>query len=145
MRADDLRQAVFGAFDGLASAIGMIAAVALTGHDSTLIVAAVALAVGSAVSMAAGEWLSDADASTRRALVMGAATLAGSILPAMPFALGNGAAAVGGCGALTVAAGCAIAEVRPGARWRSYRLTFGVLAVACGAAIAASALAGGTQ
>lgn len=143
MSRDDVKQAVFGGFDGLASAIGMIAAVALTGAYSTLLVAAVALAAGAAVSMAAGEWLSDADGSVHRALVMGGATLIGSVSPAIPFAFGHGIFAAAGCALVTVALGGAIAEIRPGGRGRSWALTFGVLAAACGAAVAASFLAGG--
>lgn len=143
MSTDDAKQAIFGSFDGLASAIGMIASVALTGAYRTLLVAAVALAVGAAVSMAAGEWLSDPDASKHRALVMGGATLAGSILPALPFAFGHDTLAVGACVGLTVLAGAGIAEARPGGRVESYLKTFGVLAAACGAAVAAGLIAGG--
>jgi len=139
---DDARQAIFGSFDGLASAIGMVAAVAITGQIHTLVLAAVALAVGAAVSMAAGEWLSDPDASLHRAGVMGLATLIGSALPALPFIVLANTTAVLGCALVTVGCGALIAELRPGARGRSYGLTFGVLGVASVAAVGASLVAG---
>lgn len=142
MTRDDARQAVFGSFDGLSSAIGMIAALALRGETHTLLVAAVALAVAAAVSMAAGQWLSDPESSVRRATVMGVATLAGSALPAAPFAVVSGVPADVACLLVTVGCAAAIAELRPGARPQSYALTFGVLVVACGLAVGASLLAG---
>lgn len=139
---DDARQAIFGSFDGLSSAIGMIAALAIGGQTRSLLLAAVALAIAAAVSMAAGEWLADPDSSVRRAAVMGVATLTGSAAPAIPFAVAHGTPAGVGCGVVTVACAAGIAELRPGSRARSYALTFGVLAVACGLAVGASLLAG---
>lgn len=141
MSRDDARQAVFGGFDGLASAVGLVAALAAHGGGQ-VIRAAIALAAGAAVSMAAGEWLADPQRQTRRALVMGGSTLAGSIAPAIPFLLAAGNVADVGCAAVTAGCGVAIAELRPGGRAASYAATFGVLAVACAAAVAASLAAG---
>jgi VIT1/CCC1 family predicted Fe2+/Mn2+ transporter len=138
---DDLKQAVFGGMDGLSSAIGMIAALALSGSGAVL-VAAVALAVGSAVSMAAGEWLSDPEQSSHRALVMGVATLAGALLPAVPFAVLSGGPADAACLLVTMGLAGLVAELRPEDRLQSYARTLGVLILTCSAAVGASVLAG---
>ena len=142
MTADDRAQVVFGSFDGLVSALGMVLALALT-HSPALVTAAVALAVASAASMGAGEWLADTGGSLRRASVMAAATLAGSITPALPFIVGGGPAAFVACGLLTGAWVVVIAEVRPGAPLPSYAKTAGVLVAATALGLGASILAGG--
>jgi VIT1/CCC1 family predicted Fe2+/Mn2+ transporter len=139
---EDGSTVVFGLFDGTTSALGVIVATAATGNAKAVIVASVALAVGAAVSMAAGQWLSDTKRSLRRALVMGLATLLGSILPAVPFFAVSGFLAWVCCGVVTVALASLIAEVRPGAPLPSYAITFTVLTVAAGLAIAASLAAG---
>lgn len=144
MTSDDAKQSIFGLFDGLASAIGMIAALAIAGNTHSLLVAALALAAGAAVSMGCGEWLSDPEAKPHRAVVMGAATLVGSSAPAVPFAfLPAGIMASAGCALVTIGCGAGIAEIRPGARGRSYALTFTVLVLSCVAGVAASLLATG--
>ena len=142
MGPDDRRQAVFGGFDGLTSALGLIVATALTVGVHALAVAAVALAVGAAVSMGAGEWLSDPDASRRRAVVMGVATLVASALPAVPFFVLSGLAAFVGCALITTALVVVIAEVRPGGRARSYALTAGILVLAAALAVGSGLIAG---
>lgn len=142
MTAADREQAIFGGGDGLSSAIGLIAALAISGA-ATLLTAAIALAVGAAVSMGLNEWLADPQSRVHRAAVMGAATLAGSIAPAVPYVALGGLGAAVACAAVTVGCGSVIAELRPGARAPSYCKTFGVLVVACGAAVLASRLAGG--
>ncbi len=142
MRPDDRKQGIFGVFDGLASALGVIVATAATGNAHTVVVAAVALAVGAAVSMAAGEWLSDASGSGHRAAVMGSATLAGSILPAVPFFAMTGAPAFLACGVVTILLAALIAQARPGGALRSYSVTFAVLGVAASLAVATSLAAG---
>ncbi len=142
MSPADREQTIFGGFDGLCSAVGMIAVLAIA-NSPALLRAAIALAAGAAVSMAFGEWLSDPQARVHRALVMGAATLVGSIAPALPYIPLDGTGAAVACAGVTVVCGAAIAELRPGARASSYARTFGVLIVACAAAVAASRLAGG--
>lgn len=141
MTADDRTQAVFGAFDGLASALGMVIALAVAGSTHALVVGAVALAFAAGASMAAGEWLSDHEQSPRRAVVMGLATLVGGLAPAVPFALGSGIVAYVGTVSVAVMGGAIIAELRPGAPLPSYLQTFGVLVGATTLGVAASLLA----
>ncbi len=129
---DDLRQAIFGSFDGLTSALGVITGLIVAGtHISSRILAAcLGLAVAATVGMAAGEFLSDEARSLRRALVMGAATLTGSILPALPFAFGYGARQLIASGTLTVAAALTIGH------YRGYRLTLAILAIVAALTVA---------
>src|ERR1700727_655755 len=127
MTRDDSVEVVFGGFDGLCSALGVIVAVASQGNLRAVAVGSVALAVGSAASMGAGQWLSDRQGNLRKACLMAGATLAGSILPAIPFFALTGPLAWLCCGAVTLGLGAVIAEVRPGGALRSYTLTFTVL------------------
>lgn len=132
---------MFGSFDGLVTAVGLVFAAVITAAD--VFALSLALAVSAGVSMAAGEWLAD-DATdgrnTRRAVVMGASTFVASVLPAVGYAFTNSTAALIVAVVVTIGIGCAIAEIRPGARLPSYVKTFGVLAVACGLACLAALL-----
>lgn len=137
-------QAIFGSFDGLTSALGLIIASAITAGQGAVLVAAIALAVGSGVGMGAGEWLSDESASLPKAFAMALATIIGVLLPALPWIFVHGDLAFVLCGLITIGMGAAIAELRPGSRLWSYEVTFGVLIIASGLAIGASLFAGGT-
>jgi hypothetical protein len=132
MSRDDLRQAIFGGFDGLTSALGVITGLIVAGTDTgpRILAASLGLAVAATVGMGAGEYLSDESRSTRRALVMGGATLAGCMLPALPFALGYGTVQLTASGALTVAAALTIGH------YRGYRLTLAILAVVAAVTVA---------
>jgi hypothetical protein len=133
---DDLKQAIFGSFDGITSALGVVTGLVIAGtHDgSRILAAALGLAVAATVGMGAGEYLSDTNRSLRRAGVMGSATLAGSLAPAVPFVAGYGAAQLIACGLIVAAGGVLIG------RFRGYRLTFAVLVVVCVLTMALSAL-----
>lgn len=79
-------QAVFGAFDGMTSVAGV--AIGLLALPSASVVSAViGLAVASSLGMAGGQYESDDRHSIPAALVMGAATCAGTLLPAAGFFL----------------------------------------------------------
>lgn len=137
---DDVRMGVFGAFDGLTTAVGVVFAAAITNAEVFSI--ALALAVSAGVSMGAGEWLADdaPDDRGRRAIVMGLSTFIASVLPAVGFAFSSGAAPVAVGVLLAIAVGVLIAEVRPGDRKESYVKTFAVLLVACALACGVSLL-----
>jgi len=136
MDADSRTETIFGGFDGTVSAIGVIAPLTLAGQRvaaSAIVVAAVGLAINSGWSMGSGQYISDPRNRIHLALVMGLATLVFSFLPAAPFLLG-GPRILDGIGSLliTLLVGVLIAELRPGARTPSYRLTFSVLLVGIG-------------
>ena len=137
-------EAIFGAADGLTSALGVVAAGLVT-HAAPIatVTAASALAVAAAVSMGGSEWLADTESAGRgrRAFVMGAATLAGSVAPAIGFLFGSVPGLVLGL-VLTVLVGVIVAVVRPGSMMRSLVQTFAVLIGASIAAVAVSVLCG---
>lgn len=132
--------AIFGASDGATSLLGVLAGLYVAGASTaTILSMAGALAVASAVGMAGGERLSGS--SWRSAGVMGAATLAGSVVPALaPALLGRPGYAV--AAAAVGALGVVIAEVRHTqvGRLAAYAQTLGILAVASVLSVA-SALA----
>lgn len=93
IRRDLAKSATFGGFDGTSSLLGVVIYL-LFSHPELIFPAAMSGAASSAVSMGGGEWLSDSDNGFAASLVMGAATFAGAVLPAVPFAFGSGPAAV---------------------------------------------------
>jgi VIT1/CCC1 family predicted Fe2+/Mn2+ transporter len=128
-RSRFLRPAIFGAFDGLTVVLGVL--FSLTGHPSLVLPTAVGVAVAEGVGMAAGEWLSDSDSGFAASLVIGVATIVGSIAPALPYAwLPPGPALIASVTVVAVL-GAVITGMRSRARgWtRAVLETYGVLAV----------------
>jgi len=131
------RPAVMGLSDGLMSMLGVV--LYLPGHQALIFPAALSGGISSALSMAGGEWLSDSDSGLRASLVMGAATGTGAVLPALPYAVATGPAAVASSVIICVAIGVVVASLRPN---RGFGLalaeTFAILAaiflavLACG-------------
>lgn len=77
--------AVFGAFDGLTSSLGVL--LALAGHPHIVLPTAVEVGTAEMVGMAAGQWQSDSKDGPGAAVIIGVATGAGCVLPAVPFAV----------------------------------------------------------
>lgn len=127
MNAKLAKPAVFGAFDGCSSLLGVV--LYLLGHKNLIFPAALSGAISSALSMGAGEWLSDSDSGLGGAGVMAAATFAGAILPAVPFAFSAGATAITACVVIAAGIGVMVAFMR-GSRSRPLALaeTLGLLA-----------------
>ena len=132
MRRDLLQPAILGGFDGTASLLGVIVYLLVT-HPALIFPAALSGAVSSALSMGAGEWLSDSENGFASSLVMGAATLTGALLPAVPFAFGSGPAAIAISAVLCAGIGYTVARLRTN-RGLGLALTetFGLLAVILG-------------
>lgn len=139
------RQAIFGSFDGLTSALGVIAAAYLTGNAHVLVAAACGLAIASAVSMAGGEFLSETSqrkGALNRAGIMACATFIGSFLPAVPFLFLPKPVALAVTGVLVLVAAVVIAQFRVSAHGalRAYLQTFGILVAAASLSIGATLL-----
>lgn len=134
------RPAVFGAFDGAASLIGVVIYLAAT-HPSLIFPAAVSGALTSAVSMGGGEFLSDSDLGLAASLVMALATFTGALAPAIPFAFGHGVLAIAGCAVICAAVILVVARLRPN-RGRGLALaeTAGLFAAAVIVALACARL-----
>ena len=89
-----VRPAVFGAFDGLVTVLGIL--FALSAAPTTLVRSGIGLAAAGAVSMAGGEWLSAAADSPDKfweAAAIGATTGAGTLIPVVPYMVGGGGVA----------------------------------------------------
>ena len=140
-----LAPAIFGGFDGATSVVGVL--LTLTGHPAQILPTALGLAVAGGVGMAAGSWLSaDSEAGLREALVIGAATAAGTLLPALPYLLLAGATAMACSGLLLGLLGAAITAVRARDRSavRAVAETYGVLIAVCAAVTVAAFATGAT-
>jgi VIT1/CCC1 family predicted Fe2+/Mn2+ transporter len=123
-RAPDLREAIFGSFDGMTSTLGVVAGLLATRANASHIVAgAIGIAVAATVGMGAGQYLSDDQRNLRKALVMALATLIGAILPAIPFFVGKSTACVVASIVITVLAAGVIGH------YRGYVVTYAILIV----------------
>lgn len=137
------RPVIFGLADGAMSILGVV--FYASGHSGLVFPVALSGGLTAAVSMAAGQLLSDGgDPDPAAAAAMGAATLAGSVLPAVPYALWRSALAPVASIAVCVVIAAVVGRLREHRRHR-YAETFGVLAVVVGVAAAcALAFPGGT-
>lgn len=142
-------RAIFGAADGSTSAVGVVAGLVVAHAGSTAILgAAVGGAVAAMVGMASGDWLGGA--SRLQAVVIGVATLAGSVLPAVPVVIVPGLLGYLTSGLLMLVLAVAISEARyesdrdesGGSRLRAYTTTLTILLVASGLSIAAALAVG---
>jgi VIT1/CCC1 family predicted Fe2+/Mn2+ transporter len=91
VKAGLARPVIFGLCDGAMSILGVVFYAA--GHTGLVVPLAASGGLTSAVSMAAGEWLSESGNGPAAASAMGLATLAGSVIPAVPYAFLHGVAA----------------------------------------------------
>lgn len=108
----------------------------LSDHPALVLGAAVSGGLTSAVSMAGFDALSDSDRSVRESCTLGLATGVGCALPAVPYAILHGAAAVAASVAVCAALSVLIALIRPGrSRALSLAGVLGVVALAFAAVI----------
>lgn len=123
-QAPDLREAIFGSFDGMTSTLGVIAGLLATHANASHIVAgAIGIAVAATIGMGAGQYLSDDQRNLRKACVMALATVIGSILPAVPFFFGSSTACVLASIVITLVAASVIGH------YRGYLVTYAILIV----------------
>jgi len=120
----DLREAIFGSFDGMTSTLGVVSGLLAT-HASApkLVAAAIGIAVAATVGMGAGQYLSDGARNVRKAVVMAVATLIGSVIPAVPFLFGDSRACIGASIAVTVLGAGFIGH------YRGYLVTYSILVI----------------
>jgi len=120
----DLREAIFGSFDGMTSTLGVVAGLLATHAAAPKIVAAaIGIAVAATVGMGAGQYLSDGARNLRSAIVMAVATLVGSVIPAVPFLFGDSRACVATSIAVTALGAAFIGH------YRGYLVTYTILIV----------------
>jgi hypothetical protein len=106
------RPAVFGAADGLTCFLGVM--LGLFSHPGLIFPVAIGVGAAETVGMAAGEWLSDSRNGLLPSAVIGAATGAGAVIPALPYAIMPGWYARGWSIGLIIAITAVIA-------WKRYR------------------------
>ena len=116
---------IFGAADGVVASIALI--LATMTHGRRVVVAAViGLFIAEGLGMAASQFLSDPERNLRQAMLMGASTSVTIIMPAVPWIISAGSAAVvASCLIALVFAGL-ISRARPGG-WSTWLQTYGVL------------------
>lgn len=125
-RAALLAASIFGLCDGMMSILGVV--LDLRTHPELIPWAATVGAVSAGLSMAVGQFLSDNEDGAAASLMLGAATAAGSILPALPYLLLRGAAAIGATGAICLALALVVARLRANGSARRALLALGLLA-----------------
>lgn len=130
-------QIVFGLSDGAMSILGVVFYAA--GHQGMVVPIALSGGLCAAVSMAAGQWLSESDTGPAAAAAMGLATLAGSILPALPYAFLTGRPAPVASFALLAVVALVVGRLRRLRRHR-YAESFAVLAVVVAVAVVCALL-----
>jgi len=120
----DRKEAIFGSFDGMTSTLGVVAGL-LAAHatPTKILAAAIGIAVAATTGMSAGQYLSDGKRNLRKAMVMGVATLIGSVLPALPFIFGASLPCVLSSVAITIVAAGVIGF------YRGYVVTYSILLV----------------
>jgi VIT1/CCC1 family predicted Fe2+/Mn2+ transporter len=104
------RPAIFGLADGCMSLLGVILYLH-AGLASVVFLSALMGGISSAISMAGSEFMSD-DGKVMPSVVMGVATGAGGILPAIPYALTSGRLALVLCSAIVLLIGALVAILR---------------------------------
>lgn len=133
-RRELARPVIFGLGDGMVSLLGTVWY--LSGHPSLVLPAAISGGVTSAVSMAGFDALSDSTRSVAESCALGLATGLGCALPALPYGLFRGAAAVASSVVICVALAVVIALIRPNrSRALSLAEVLAVVALAFGAVI----------
>lgn len=129
------RPVIFGVGDGMVSLLGTVWY--LSGHPALVLPAAISGGVTSAVSMAGFDSLSDSTRSVAASCALGAATGLGCVLPAVPYGILRGTAAVAASAAVCAALAVVIALIRPArSRLLSAAMVAGVVALAFAAVIA---------
>jgi hypothetical protein len=127
-----------GLADGTTTGIGLSLALYIA-HQPHLAVWLAGLSGGLAAfpGMASGRYQSDPGDGIGGAVVCGAATTAGSVLVALPFALAAGRAALFASGLVTFVLVAVVAVIRPDAGWKAWALSYGITAAAAGLCVAA--------
>lgn len=85
--SDNLSKFVFGSFDGMCCVLGVVAGCYVSGDMHTLLLSVVGLAIAEGIAMAGGSYLSELVSvyRVRHALIIGAASAVGILVPAFPF------------------------------------------------------------
>lgn len=131
---------IFGSMDGLVSVFGVIIGLAAA-TKLKIVDASIGLAAASAISMAFGEYLGDAKKSVNRAVIMGVATLFGTLVPILPLVFLPKLAGFIVCGVMTVPFGALVGAAERKGR-KGYVQTYVMLYTAILVTVIVSLLTG---
>jgi hypothetical protein len=132
--------AILGSADGLGIVMGLIAGLVVSRQSATALWhAALCGGLAELVSMAAAQRQADSQGGWPGAVICGVASALGCILPAIPYAVASGTAALIPALVLVGVVCAAVAWLRPERGWRAVAQTFG-LTILAGVLCAAVAL-----
>jgi VIT family len=133
-----LRPAILGGADGLVIVLGLVTGLAVSRQSPGAVWhAAVAGGLAELVGMTAGMWLSEGEAGFKVALTCGLAAMGACVVPAVPYAVAGGFAALLASVVLVAVTAAAISWLRPERGFLAVAQTYGILvaaAVLCTAA-----------
>lgn len=132
------RAGLFGAVDGMSAFIGILAGLVVAHQPASAVWwAALSCGLAELVGMTSGQYQSDAASGWGAALTCGTLSMAGCVVPALPYLVLSGPLALV-LAVLLVLIECGlIAWLRPERGWRACLQTFGLtaaVAVVCAAA-----------
>jgi VIT1/CCC1 family predicted Fe2+/Mn2+ transporter len=128
-RRDGARQVIFGASDGVNGIVAALLGLA-GASSSTIVHTLLDVALGAGLSMGAAEWLSqDSDTGFAGGVMLGGATAAASLLPAVPYMILPRTAAPTAAVCIVAAVAIAIGLLRGWATGRRRRALFETLGV----------------
>lgn len=122
--------AVFGSFDGMTSAMGVILALLASPH--ALLLGALGIGIAAVTGMGLGEWQSDSSSGWRAPVVMAVASGTGVLLPVIPFLFFTGWPALLLSAAIIIIVTGFIARVRVSedrSYWKAARESFTILII----------------
>jgi hypothetical protein len=120
--------ATFGMVDGLVVVAGLVLGLVVARQAPAAVWhAALGGAAGELVGMTAGQHLSDPGSGWRPALACGAASGIACVLPAVPYLVTTGAAALAAALTAAVAIAAVITWLRPERGWQAVVRTYGIL------------------
>lgn len=128
---------IFGSADGLVAFLGVLAGLVVARQQAAAVWhAALGVGLAETVGMTLGQYWSAKEDGLKAALACGLASGVACIVPAAPYAVTRGAAALAASLVLTACVALAICWLRPERGWAAVLHTFGLLALAavlCGA------------
>lgn len=131
MSGDTTRLAVFGGIDGLVMFLGLTLGLVIAHQGGTAVWhAAVGGAGGELVGMTSGQQLSDPESGWKVAVACGTAGALACGLPAVPFIVTSGTAALVASLVISAAVAGVIAWLRPESGWSGVLRTYAVLITA---------------
>lgn len=120
--------AVFGSFDGMTSAMGVILALLASPH--ALLLGALGIGIAAVTGMGLGEWQSDSSSGWKAPLVMAVASGTGVLLPVIPFLFMAGWPALTTSAVIIAVVTALIAKVRVSedrSYWKAARESYTIL------------------